>query len=471
MFQKFPHHSTFSFSPVVDFLGRNAFNWLGNLFFLGWYELVGLGGLQFLRILATLFSVLLIHSLTNYRLNLSLLLIFVIFIYGLHQKLTIRTSLFAIPFFSLLIWIWINKLENKNMKLLYAIPPLMVLWSNLHGSYLIGFFVLLLLVIGRWLDTFVRSGFKLKSYVRLLLILSLTIGGIVLVKPFPDRLIFQRSGEIIFKVSSTIQSKPTVTTASTGWTFEDFRDLLVSDRPGQSEEFSSTLNRTQFLFVWLTILFIPIGVGLFFLGPTRFSLTYLFGLIGCLVLSLAFLRGTAYLPLFVLPHLIIQPFLYRFQSGWIINSVVLILLSTIGGIALATIITGSSNRLTGFHSQRIGLGALPRFSGELPEHILRNYPNKRFFNTYALGGFLIWKWWPHKKIFVDSKSSAYRDSFRRTRAKKPIMFLLEKYNLDYALIMRDRPNQVQFFHENESWELFAMDRGTVAYHRKMNNNS
>ncbi|MFB6355436.1 MAG: hypothetical protein ABEJ65_02850 [bacterium] len=127
---------------------------------------------------------------------------------------------------------------------------------------------------------------------------------------------------------------------------------------------------------------------------------------------------------------------------------------------------GSSlSSFTGITDQRVGFGTDIRFSDRLPEWFLARYKSKKTFNTYGIGGYLIWKWWPEKKVFIDSRSRAYDSDFLNNYVRSNVQQLLKTHEFEYAIVPTNRPIPFLFFIPSPSWTVEAYDEGLFAFRK------
>ena len=58
------------------------------------------------------------------------------------------------------------------------------------------------------------------------------------------------------------------------------------------------------------------------------------------------------------------------------------------------------------------------------------------FNTYEFGGYLIWRTWPGRKVYLDGRADVYPEVFtdEMVLAPKGFVYLAEKYDINYAII-------------------------------------
>lgn len=112
--------------------------WLSAVLLYGVFQYAGWAGLVFLTLLCLLASLLLVQWFLLKRLNAVQSLIFVLFAYLLMiQHILPRPHIFAIP----LMTYWTARLIDASEKQTappFFILPLMILWVNLHGSFIVG---------------------------------------------------------------------------------------------------------------------------------------------------------------------------------------------------------------------------------------------------------------------------------------------------------------------------------------------
>lgn len=477
LFHQFPHHSTFTYSPVKDFLVRNAFNWLGNLTFLGWYLMGGNLGLQFFRLLMVLLVVGLYHSLVDYDRSPLLLLVLVVFVFGLTQKLILRTAIFSLPFTALLFWFWHQVDKNQRLNWLYAIPPLLLIWSNIHGSYILGWGLFGVLTVGKGLQELVPyfSSPGPKLFKRCLIVLIVTVPLVSAVKPFPEtKLIDQFSGvfqRLTLSEPTSSSSSPTQTKSFANDSFLQtlksyLKGGLFAQKTFRSAEFRLVFNWGNFAFVKANVLIFLLFLGTLLVTSSTSPTDWLLFVVGTF-LGFSYLRTASYLPLITLP--VVLPRLFsRNEDSWIRKSFpvlmgVFVFFAWIGTTS-ALIFSGSAHLITGNFYHRFGTGRISRFRGSVPSEVLERYPNQKVGNTYNAGSFLIWSWWPFKKVLIDSKGSAYTDEFWERIVNEDTDRNLLQENIYFYITETTNRNVLQTLESREGWKPLFGDEGLILYH-------
>ena len=152
-----PHHDMFSF--LTPPLPWTAHEWLSEIIMALIHGAFGLTGivLFFTGILA-LVSLLLFRMLKCEGGNI-LLTVFIVLLVTISSQVhwLARPHVFSLLIF--LVWYWIleeYRLHGTNR--LYLLPPIMLLWVNLHGGYLAGFMLLAIYLLGELPDCFSHDG-------------------------------------------------------------------------------------------------------------------------------------------------------------------------------------------------------------------------------------------------------------------------------------------------------------------------
>lgn len=502
IFHQFPSHATFSFSPVLDFLPRNSFNWLGNLVFILLQATAGLLGQQALRVVIVVFAVVVVHSILNFDSHPALLFILVMFTYGLVQKTHLRTAIFSVGFTPVLIWIWYQYYYCQRRQWLYAIPVVMILWSNMHGSYLVGIGLLFLLFAGSFLNRSVDNDAG-SDVVKLTLVFGLVVLGVTFVKPYPDYQTYNKFSQLTGRLAASIglvdgsasqgstdRSGATHIFGAPGnaesgktengpeepsYVYRTVKSYLqtVFKMEGQfrSAEFAFPYEHTKFLFVRAGFVIAAVGVLSFIFVPFPLRLDLLLVSLGSILLGLGYLRTVAYIPMVLIPVIFIRKKQGDFDD--LITKKVVVVTSLVSLLAI-WILTGnvlflgytnSVTLLTGNPHHNLGIGTVPRFNDRSAEWILANYPNSRFYNSYNVGGFLIWKWWPYKKVFLDSKFSAYDPKFQQQLISQPLPKTLKDHKLDFAVLELTSPWSLNYFLPSPDWALLRQDEALLVFRR------
>jgi hypothetical protein len=349
--------------------------------------------------------------------------------------------------------------QTGRLSSLWSLPPLFLVWTNLHGGFTAGLFTLgLILVAGlvvrlavdrvpRFAD-FVEEPMMARPRLAHLAFMIALAGLATLVNPYGWRL----HAEIYESLSNTFMIE----------TLHEWQPVSLSTRAGA---------------IYLGYL---AGLGLLMLGfyrrvePVRGAVILVF-----LMLSLKHWRNV---PLFLLVSVPLCADLLGELAGRIATRVGNVrhqkrwLLAATMGVAVVMAILGSD------HLQRVAQAGLA------PDAFFResDYPieaiewvkahreqvGTRLYNDYGHGGFLLW-WLPGEKIFIDGRMPAWRigdrwifyDYAALAIWDPPELRVLDKYGVDWAIVGRNSPLD-DALAQQPKWREVYGDKKVTIYVRK-----
>ena len=120
--------------------------WLSQVVFYAAYSIGGLGAVMFVGRIAVTFGELVALGIAGARrssalsVGLALLMAFAL----LGSRSEVRAQLLAEPLFALLLWLLVDEVRRPTRRVLWAVPLILVVWANLHGSVLLGCALVLL---------------------------------------------------------------------------------------------------------------------------------------------------------------------------------------------------------------------------------------------------------------------------------------------------------------------------------------
>jgi hypothetical protein len=352
---------------------------------------------------------------------------------------------------------------------LWALPPLFLLWANLHGGFMAGLFVLALIAVasaalcllgrqnrfnraearpGRldiWESTWTSVG-------RLTLV-TIVSALVTLINPYGWRL----HEEIVLSLTD-----------------REMIEILHEWQPVSLEQ------RAGVLFLAYVLAFGVLGALVCRRAqPNRWTLVVVF-----LLLSLRHWRNV---PLFLLVSV-------PLAAEWLAASGARLrelLRARLPGVArapkraqlaaavLAVLLLAS---LGSGHLERVvfcGLDPPGFFRGTsypieavqwIREH--RALLGERLYNDYGVGGFLLW-WLPEEKIFIDGRMPAWRIGDRRilsdyvalTAGDPPALGVLDKYRVEWALVER-KAHLDRRLEDHPGWGRVYEDAKVAVYVRR-----
>jgi len=368
-----------------------------------------------------------------------------------------RTQLITIFGIALLSWM-LKRWQDGKTSVRWWIPPLFLLWANLHGGFVAGLLVLGLVLVttmtARWLSTRrILSGrwderhFS-KDDLKWLAVLAVVSAVITLVNPYGWRL----HAEIFGSLSNRFMLE----------TLQEWQPLSMTGLAG----------RRYVLYL------VVLGLGMVFwyrkVEPVQW-------VIGGVFLAFSF-RHMRNIPFFLIVSL---PFCVDVMAGaserisrrWPVSG------ATVKRAGFAAVVLTAATLwwLGSEHVVRVVLsGAHPAeffrttsYPIEAVEWIRahRDQAGERLYNDYAYGGFLLW-WLPDTKIFIDGRMPAWqrdeRDIFRDYLAlsrAEPDLTVLTKYAVDWALVKRQTPLE-EWLSRDAAWSRVYGDDKAVIYRLK-----
>jgi hypothetical protein len=328
---------------------------------------------------------------------------------------------------ALLLWLW-NRYQRQAVANLWVIPPLFLLWTNLHGGFTAGLFTCALLLTVATITRLVadaRPNFlhRLDEPVpawpqirHMALIFGLAV-SLTLINPYGWRLYAE--------IGQSLSDRFMI-------------DTLQEWQP------VSPLHRAGVIYLaYLTGLALTMLCFYRRVEPTRWAVLGVF-----LALSLRHWRNV---PFFLLVSIPLAAEMVQAAITWAIDRVPTIrchirewLLGAAVAMGIGMVFLGSE------HIERVvQCGLAPTKFFETTEYPIeaiqwvqehRSELGARLYNDYGFGGFLLW-WLPKEKIFIDGRMPAWRigdrwifyDYIALTSWEPPALGVLEKYAVDWAM--------------------------------------
>jgi len=176
---------------------------------------------------------------------------------------------------------------------------------------------------------------------------------------------------------------------------------------------------------------------------------------------------------FVLP---VMTILFLISNDRIYRSAIKVLRTTLGVWVLICVCSYMyyENKLykedqfhvvTGFLDTEQGFGKSNKFFNGMADYVIDNYAGEEVYNTYNMGGFLLWRWYGKRRVFIDGRSAVYDNKFYTDYIQNNAATYINKIPLTKGimnlLVDRDR---VLFFLKN-GWYPVAFDACMVVLHR------
>jgi len=454
--------------PKVDILSCTILNtpwinheWLFQTIVYSVYNAAGIDGLTSLKVwvvfLTFVFLLLLGHT-KEYRVGPIAVLLLVLLVYQL--RLTLRPDIFSIIFFVFYAAIPVSKRWS-----LWAVALIQIVWTNIHGFFILGPVILLIGLISEWIKRHGTLPFEWntigrlsdREYKRLKQILLVSVLA-CFVNPhfvkgawYPISVLFSMGGEskIFFQHIQELQSPLQWGTLLSFQPYLPYKLLILISF------LSFALNRRRIdigaLLMWLVFLF--------------FSLFA--------VRNIAFFAIAAYFAFLAnFQHSSIQDFLpvqfkstkFRLACSVVLKVILIVWIAQYGNQLL----------LRGYYdfdkferkSEYEGV-SLRNFPAKAADFLVDNKIKGNFFNDFNSGAYLLGRTFPDIKVFIDGRTEVYGGKFFKNYQKiwegdkELFAQAADRYNLTGAFLNSVYvPAPAKIIHSlyaNKDWVLVYFD--------------
>ena len=393
--------------------------WLFEAGLYGIFTLLGPTGIKLLTALLGILSTYIVYRAANRLLGASTLALVLAFAYLTVQAgwFAPRPQLVTYVLFATLVHLLIAFKYFGEDRRLWVIPPLMVLWVNAHGGYIIGIVLLALFCACEWCVHW--SGRADAGYRRRLVKLSLiTAGGALATVVNPDGI-----GAWLFPFQ--VMNMDFAKSVISEWQSPNFQDLGGK--------------------VYLVLAF-----GFFLANIYRRTKPDLTEIALPVFFLFAGFVSMRHMPL---AALILVPFVavalrdgpvQRFYSRWTGRG------KQLGNAeyALNWVLLCVAGMTFYLLNPTLQANAQVRLNALMPvkavEFVKSHGISGRMFNDYTQGGYLIYHLYPQQQVFIDGRADIYGDEFLKEfiniRQGAPGWDkAFDKYAIDYLIAQRDAP--------------------------------
>lgn len=432
-----PRYDIFSYlSPALPW---TAHEWLSEVVMALVHRVSGLGGVVvfFAGIIAAVYY-LLFKIIRSYKGN-----IFVAISIILLVILSSQIHWLARPhIFSLLIivaWYYLLDLyEYSDRNYLYLLPPIMLLWVNLHGGFIIGIILNGIYLIGNIAKFVTAAGDEKEIYMKKIRVLGLITIGCFLatfINPYGYHILL-----FPFRLTSN----------------RFIMDNII--------EFFSPNFHDPLFFKYLLLLMITVfAISKKSLNIIELMLTVLFTYMA--------LYSVRYIPLFAMivgiilvkqtEHIVGQSqtkfmsfIKKRAERIGSVDAAAKGYLWPIAGILAVLLLLLNGNVVHRFDEETMPVAAV-EFLQE--EHLPGN-----MFNNDEFGDYMIYTAWPEYKVFFDGRSDMYgaehiKEYYKITRIERGWEEALKKYDINW-IIYNDKSTLSQFLLQRDDWKLIYADK-------------
>lgn len=432
-----PHTNLFSFThPNFPFINHH---WLSEVFF---YQLVlrmGTSALIYLKVVLFIIATIIIlkFTLTKNRFIPTLLSV-LLFSPLLIERSDIRPELFGYVLFSLLLYIVLS--YKKNSRLIYFVPLIMVLWINLHISFVFG-----LILLSLFSFKIYRTHSSNKNFIIIFasfLILLLNPNGFRgILFPFE---IFRNYGYPIVENQNLFFLNQV--------TFNPLIKYFFILSPIVIISIIALISINQLIEALLLLVFFVLSV-----WQIRHFPFFVFTAIPTVSIALNTIVGNGFKQF---------PTLGKHILANRIKLIIIIIISCVNLFLSWFFITNRFYQIFDI-DKRFGLKFAEDGKGAVDYLKNQNLP-KNIFSNFDIGGYLIYSLYPRYRLFVDNRPEAYPQQFltneyiklqQDTNLREKIF---KKYNINtiYFSLSDQTPWATQFIQtilEEKRWRLVYLD--------------
>jgi len=349
-------------------------------------------------------------------------------------------------------------MTTSNAKLIWLLPPLMILWVNLHSGYALGLAVIAVYLVGEGaaaLLHFSRFTFYVSRQLVTLFLVFMLCLAVVPLNP---------NGVAMYVYPFETLTSRAMQTYIQEWFSPDFH--LVEFQP----------------FAWLLLA----TLAAIALAGKRVSLTQTLLLAGS---GYAALRSARNIPIFAIiaAPILAEQVWQMVQARWVsasvstnnatntcpggrcqgkrmargivvLNWLLLCVVALAGGARVGMVISNQQN------VERA------KFPAAAVDFLQAQNMRGALYNSYGWGGYLIWRLYPQTRVFIDGRADVYGDAFiedvflKAYRGGADWHAPLDRYGVRVVLIEPDAPLAAQLARAAE-WRQVYEDKQAVIYAR------
>jgi len=476
--------------PKVDIFSYTAagrpwidLHWLFQVLAFLIYEILGVNGLIILRIMVLLFAFIFLFQ-TGYRKNNFLIsvLCFIPGVVAASSRFHERPEIFSFLFLAIYLFI-LHKYKYENKNYVWILPVLQVLWVNMHGLFILGIGIVFAYIFGEAVSGKVGFPFlqnneftiRGKRYGKLLLVGLLMIVA-CFINPYGLKgalfpfVLFTRIGTSTnIYAQSIIEFQRTFSVHPVPYNIFYYKILLVLSLLTfllniKKTDLSRVLIYTAFLYLSLLA---RRNVAIFVLAALPFMVANLNEALSSLKLGmgakLKLLPGTNFRS-------------SRLQSEfrrWTAIALILFMGWSIWNIA--------SNKF--YLKMRVpaswGFGVNELFySRRACDFVEENGISGPIFNNLGAGGYLIWRFYPSRKVFIDGRLEVYDTThyalYQMALSNEEIWKqVVNHYDINCVILSHILPavaDMIRRLYNDKDWKLIYYDDVAAIFLRNLQRN-
>ena len=432
-----PHHDIFSFtSPPIEW---TAHEWLSEVLFALVYKISGLSGV--VTATATLIAsvyFLLLKFLRSSGVSIIVAALLVALVAGASTIHWLARPHILSLLLTLIWYVILDTYQYKKRNYLYLLPPLMLLWVNLHGGFIAGFMLPSVYITGNLLKAiFVKEErHETISRLKILLLFSTLCLLASLLNP--------KGFEILL------------------FPFKLTANKFIMDHVNEwlSPNFHTDL-RYEYMLLLMILVF---GVSVLKLNSIEAMLVILFTHMSlfsaryiplyAIILSPIIARRLDHLITIVSDRKLVKRFLAISHRAAMSDSKTKGYLWSVFAVAIVFFLVFTGKVEYGFDKKKLPADAV--------QFMKKEKLTGNMFNNDEFGDYIIYAAWPEYKVFFDGRSDMYgvermKEYFKVTGVEQGWDKVLTKYNINW-IIYDANSFLSRFLLERDDWKLIYADK-------------
>lgn len=356
--------------------------WLSQIIFYFIYDYSGIAGIIIARsLLLILLLILVFWRLQRWSVSFPVAFLFTFAVFIASLKATGERPVLFTILFTALIYFLLEDFREKKKKRILLLVPLMLLWCNLHGGFIIGIAVIIAFMFGEGINFFLKKSAYSRKDILLFSSTAILAIGASFINPTGWDAVFI-SINIPFKykiIHENIQ--------------EYFSPFVF---------YKSKYHSLPYEYILMVSIF-PL---IFFLRSKKIDFSHLIVLFIFLISSISARR-------FMIYYVIIGAMILGKELDIVTNSFLKKRLSTVGYQKIMAALTclaflssvaffsGNTYSHEGFQFEVASNYSVPVGAVDFIE---KNNLSGNMLNDYGYGGYISWRLYPHKKTFIDTRA-------------------------------------------------------------------
>ncbi len=422
---------------------RPPYEWLAQALFAMVYRLLNLDGVVLSSAFVIAVTFTLVYSDSMRRANAPLIALLLTLWAALASSLhwLARPHIFSFLFFAIGVGL-LERFRKGEKVALWAFPALMLIWANTHGGFIFGLLAWLAYLAG-WSWEYFHQSATLKTGKQFLLIGGMSLFSTIITPDLRHNWNAVLNNNSSYILSHTVETMP-----------PDFH------LPG------------LWPFAELLAVVIILGIA----KAKSISLSHVFLLAGLALMSSIFARNIPFFAIASVPILAdwVKQIFAKFNYWLKLEDAFSTIEKGLRGFLWPLVISFVTIGLFVYHSAQTQTSIYHFDTQTLPVQAadwLEAHPQPgNMFNDFNWGGYLLFRFWPAQRVFIDSQSDFYGEEFTRQyeqifNGKKDWDAKLNQYNVSQIIVPRETGLALAA-KQSTNWKIAYEDNITIILVKK-----